>query len=277
PRARIIGIDASEALALPGVRAVFTAADLNSEVVEAWYSLAGPDAPDTPRPPLAEGEARFAGDPVALVVAERRYLPEDATGPVYVEYEPLPAVVDYARAASSDERVHPDFAANVAWEMAMPASEALEDAFSSAPRVVSETIYQQSYVAVPMETRGLIVEWSAPDGELTIWAATQAPHEVRAFCARLLGISEEQIRVVMRDTGGGFGQKVVPQREEMCLMLAARKASAAIKWIEDRRENLMAAGSARHEHGVARMAFDDDAKIVALRIDHVQDVGAYPT
>ena len=81
----------------------------------------------------------------------------------------------------------------------------------------------------------------------------------------------------MRDTGGGFGQKVVPLREDMCLMLAARKVPAALKWIEDRRENLMSAGQARHEHGTVRMAFDEDARILAMQIDHVQDVGAYPT
>ncbi|GAA2403171.1 hypothetical protein GCM10010191_08440 [Actinomadura vinacea] len=85
-----------------------------------------------------------------------------------------------------------------------------------------------------------------------------ASDEVRAFCSRLLGLPEHSVRVIMRDTGGGFGQKVVPQREEMCVMLAARKVPVAIKWIEDRRENLMAAGQARHEHGRTRMAFSGD-------------------
>ena len=143
--------------------------------------------------------------------------------------------------------------------------------------MVSETIYQQAYAAVPIETRGLVVEWSRGSGELTIWAATQAPHEMRMFCSRLLAVPEHRVRVVMRDTGGGFGQKVVPQREEMCVMLAAQKVPAALKWIEDRRENLMAAGQARHEHGAVGMAFDDDGMILATKIDHVQDVGAYPT
>jgi carbon-monoxide dehydrogenase large subunit len=126
-----------------------------------------------------------------------------------------------------------------------------------------------------METRGIIVEWSG--GELTIWTGTQAPHEVRAFCSRLLGLDEHRIRVIMRDTGGGFGQKVNPLREDMCLMLAARKLPAAVKWIEDRRENLLAAGQARHEHGEAKMAFAEDGALLAAYIDHVQDVGAYPT
>ena len=91
-----------------------------------------------------------------------------------------------------------------------------------------------------------------------MWASTQTPHELRAFCARLLGIPAQHVRVIMRDTGGGFGQKVVPMREDMCMMLAARKVPTALKWIEDRRENLMSAGQSRHVDGTVRMAFDDD-------------------
>ena len=147
--------------------------------------------------------------------------------------------------------------------------------FGQAAHVVSEEIHQQAYAAVPMETRGLVVEWSG--GELTIWAATQSPHEVRAVASRVLGLDEHRIRVIMRDTGGAFGQKVVPLREDLCLMLAAQKVPAPLKWIEDRRENLMSAGQARHEHARVSMAFADDGEILAASIDHVQDVGAYPT
>jgi carbon-monoxide dehydrogenase large subunit len=276
PRARIKSIDTSAALAMPGVRAVFVAADLNPEVKEAWYSLYGPRIPDTPRPPLAEGEARFVGDAVALVVAESRYLAEDAVELVDVDYEPLPPVVDYVTAAEGDALVHEAYPGNLAGEMGGAPPETVAEIFASAPHVVSETIYQQGYAAVPMETRGMVVEWAAASGELTIWAATQSPHELRAFCARLLGLPEHRVRVVMRDTGGGFGQKIMPQREDMCLVLAAAKLTAAVKWIEDRSENLLAGGKSRHEHGAASMAFDADGTILAARIDHVQDVGAYP-
>ncbi|TMK67463.1 MAG: xanthine dehydrogenase family protein [Actinobacteria bacterium] len=275
--ARIVSIDPSAALALDGVYAVFVAADLNPGVHEQWYTMQGPKVPDTPRPPLADGEVRFVGDPVALVVAESLYLAEDAAELVDVEYEPLPAIADYVNAQETEALVHEAYANNVAGRMPGPNAEAVEAAFAAAPHVVSETIYQQAYAAVPMETRGLVVEWSRGSGELTIWAATQAPHEMRMFCSRLLAVPEHRVRVVMRDTGGGFGQKVVPQREEMCVMLAAQKVPAALKWIEDRRENLMAAGQARHEHGAVGMAFDDDGMILATKIDHVQDVGAYPT
>lgn len=273
--ARITNIDTAAALALPGVRAIFTADDLNGDVVEAWHAVAGKDVPDTPRPPLAEAVVKFVGDPVALVIAENRYVAEDAVDLVDVDYEPMPALADFRTSPDSGVVVHDEYPDNVAGGMGgMPPDEEL---FASAPTVVSERVYQQMYVPVPIETRGLVVEWSAAAGELTLWASTQTPHELRAFCARLLGLPAQRVRVIMRDTGGGFGQKVVPMREDMCIMLAARKVPGALKWIEDRRENLMSAGQSRHVDGTVRMAFDDDGRILAADIDFIQDVGAYPT
>jgi carbon-monoxide dehydrogenase large subunit len=276
-RAAIRGIDTSAACALAGVHYVFTATDLNPHVREQWHTSVGPASPETPRPPLAEGEARFAGDPVALVIAESRYLAEDAAELVEVDYEPLAAVVDYAEAERAEALVHESHGSNVIGELAgLPAS-ALDDVLASATHVVRETIEQQAYAPVPMEGRGLVVDYSGATGELTIYAATQVPHEVRLFCSRLLGIPEQRIRVVMRDTGGGFGQKVMVQRDEMCLMLAAPKVGAPVKWVEDRRENLLAAGKSRQEQADVMMAFDADGVIQGAYIDFLQDCGAYPT
>jgi aerobic carbon-monoxide dehydrogenase large subunit len=274
-RARILRLDIADALALPGVHAVFIAADLNADVRAQWYTMAGPDAPDTPRPPLASDEVRFVGDPVALVVAENRYIAEDAVDLVNVEYEPLVSLANYADALDHPELVHDGYPRNIAAKLALAAPDALAEVFESAAHVVTGTIHQQAYAAVPMEPRGLVAEWSS--GDLTIWAATQAPHEMRAFAGRLLGVDEHRVRVVMRDTGGGFGQKVIPQREDMCIILAARKVRGPLKWIEDRRENLMAGGHARREHGTVTLAFDDNGTFLAAQLDHVQDVGAYPT
>jgi carbon-monoxide dehydrogenase large subunit len=277
PRAAIRGIDTSAALRLPGVHAVLTATDLNPGAKEQWHTSIGPEGPETPRPPLAEGEVRFVGDPVALVVADSRYVAEDAAELVDVDYEPLPAVVDYTTAEGADVLVHESHGSNLIDELGgMPAS-ALEESFAAAAHVVSETIYQQAYAPVPMEGRGLVVDYSRGTDELTIYSSTQAPHEVRLFCSRLLGMPEHHIRVVARDTGGGFGQKVMVQRDEMCLMLAAPKLGVPVKWVEDRRENLLAAGQSRHEHGVVKMAFDTDGGIQAAQIDFVSDCGAYPT
>jgi aerobic carbon-monoxide dehydrogenase large subunit len=274
-RATINGIGTDAALALPGVRAVFTAADLNPDVREAWHAVAGKDIPDTPRPPLAEGEVKFVGDPVALVVAESRYIAEDAVELIEVDYGPLPAVADFTNAVNSDVVVHEAYPDNVAGGLGGAPPD--EETFSSAAYVAEAHVYQQIYAPVPMETRGMVAEWQASSEELTVWASTQTPHELRAFAARLLGIPAQRVRVIMRDTGGGFGQKVVPMREDMCILLAARKVPFGLKWIEDRRENLMSAGQARHVDGKARMAFDDEGNILAADIDFVQDVGAYPT
>jgi aerobic carbon-monoxide dehydrogenase large subunit len=275
--ATIRGIDTAAALAVPGVHFVFTAADLNPGMKEQWHTSIGAMSPETPRPPLAEDEVRFAGDPVALVVADSRYIAEDAAELVDVDYEPLPTVVDYKTAEDADALVHESHGSNVAAQLnGLPVSK-LEDVFASSAHVVTETIYQQAYAPVPMEGRGLVVDWSNTTGELTIHSATQSPHEVRLFCSRLLGLPEHRIRVIMRDTGGGFGQKVLVQRDEMCLMLAAPKVGAPVKWVEDRRENLLAAGKSRHEHADATMAFDGDGMIQAAHIDFVSDCGAYPT
>ncbi|SEP10383.1 xanthine dehydrogenase family protein molybdopterin-binding subunit [Trujillonella endophytica] len=276
-RGRILGIDASAALALPGVRHVFTAADLNPDVREQWHTSVGPKSPETPRPPLADTDVRFVGDPVALVLADDRYLAEDAAELVEVDYEQLPAVVDYTRAAQAQELVHEAHGSNVVGQLAGRPAATLADVFAGAAHVVTDTIHQQAHTAVPMEGRGMVVDYSASTGELTIHAATQAPHEIRLFCSRLLGLPEHRIRVLMRDTGGGFGQKVMVQRDEMALMLVARRAGAPVKWVEDRRENLLAAGMSRHEHADVSMAFDPDGLILAASIDFVSDCGAYPT
>ena len=237
--------------------------------------LAGKDVPDSPRPPLAEDEVRFVGDLVALVVAEDRYIAEDAADLVDVEYDPLTAVVDYATAETNEELVFEGWAGNVCGGLGGRPAEKLAPVFDEAALVVEETIHQQAYVASPMETRGIVVEWSRGDQELTVWAASQSPHDLRMFAARLLAVPENRIRVIARDTGGAFGQKINPHREDICMLLAASKVPAALKYIEDRRENLMASSS-RREQGRVRMAFDADGTYQAATIDLVQDIGAYP-
>jgi carbon-monoxide dehydrogenase large subunit len=276
-RAAIRGIDTDAARALPGVRHVFTASDLNSSMKEQWHTSIGRDSAETPRPPLADDEVRFVGDPVALVIADDRYLAEDGAELVEVDYDPLPAVVDYTTAHLADTLVHEAHGSNVIAELALLPESELDDVFGSAAHVVRETIHQQACAPVPMEGRGLVVDHSPVTGELTIYAATQSPHEVRLFCSRLLGMPEHRIRVVMRDTGGGFGQKILVQRDEMCLMLAAPRVGVPVKWIEDRRENLLAAGKSRLEHADVKMAFATDGTIQGAYIDFVSDCGAYPT
>src|SRR5258708_9234274 len=196
----------------------------------------------------AEGEAKFVGARVALVVAESRYIAEDAVELVDGDYEPLPAVADFTQAvrlaAESDVVVHEAYPGNVAGGMGGAPPD--EEIFATSAHVVEANVYQQIYAPVPIETRGMVVEWEASSGELTVWASTQTPHELRAFAARLLGIPAQGVRVIMRDSGGGFGQKVVPMRQDMCIMLAPRQGPTPLKGIEDRRENPHSAGQARH-------------------------------
>src|SRR4051794_39119792 len=162
-RAGLGEVDASAALALRGVHAVLTAADLNPQVHEQWYTSMGKDIPDTPRPPLADGEVRFVGDPVALVVATDRYIAEDAVELVDVDYEPLPPIVEYVTARDSDALVHDGYASNVAGALGAPLSDELAAVFESAAHDIRLTIHQQAYVPVPMETRGMVAEWSGDE------------------------------------------------------------------------------------------------------------------
>ena len=190
PAPAINGIDTSAALALPGVQAVFTAEDLNPIVREAWHAVAGKDIADTPRPPLAEGEVKFVGDPVALVVADSRYVAEDAVELVDVDYEPLPAVADFTaavrQAAESDVVVHDAYPDNVAGGMGGAPPD--EETFSSAAHVVvRERLPADLRACADRDPRAWSSSGRRPPRELTIWASTQTPHELRAFGARLLG------------------------------------------------------------------------------------------
>ena len=277
-RAAIRGIDTSAAAAVPGVRCVFTAADLNPGAKEQWHTSVGPDEPGDAAPAVGRGGGALRRRP-GRTGRRRQPLPRRGrrrAGRASTTTRCRPSSTT-PRPRTPKRSCTSATAPTSSARSAGPPASALEEVFASAAHVVHETIYQQAYAAVPMEGRGLVVDYSRATGDLTIYSATQSPHEVRLFCSRLLGIPEHRIRVVMRDTGGGFGQKIMVQRDEMCLMLAAPKVGAPVKWVEDRNENLLAAGQSRHEHAAVAMAFDADGAIQAAQIDFVSDSGAYPT
>src|SRR5690606_8236504 len=143
------------------------------------------------------------------------------------------------------------------------------EAFAKAATVVSETFVHHRYLPVPMETRGLLESWDPFAGELELWIATQSSHEVRAFYARMLGISESRVRVRTPDVGGGFGQKVFSLRDEWAVVLAAKRLGRPVKWIEDRRENLVAASAARDDRMALDVGVDDEGRIVGMRAELV--------
>jgi carbon-monoxide dehydrogenase large subunit len=278
-RGRITTIDVSEARNVEGVHAVLTAAELNGHVAGPMLPSMfadGSQGVSAPVRPLADGDVRFVGDPIALVVAESRYIAEDACDLIEVEYEPLTPVVDFERAADDTENiVHPELGSNVASTMATPPDPALDEALAHAAHVVTETFYQQRQTPTPMETRGIVAHWDAFAGQLQVWMSSQNPHEVRSVCARILGIPENRVRATQQDVGGGFGQKFFMPRDEMTVVVASHLLGRPVKWIEDRRENLLASNHARTDRATVTMGVDSDGRIVGARIDHLEDAGAY--
>jgi len=276
-RGTILRLDVTEARSAPGVHAVYTAAELNPMVHETWWYMAGRDATYPPRFCLAEADVRFVGEPVAIVVAESRALAEDAAELVELDIEPLTALVDpdVAR-ADTVNLVHPEIGTNCPQVMPAPDDPELDAIFARAAHTVTARFTQHRYAAVPMETRGIIAHWDRYGEQLVIWAGTQSAHEVRGFYARLLGLPENNIRVFSPDVGGGFGLKVMTMRDEWAVVMSSVRLGVPVKWIEDRRENLIASAHGRDDLMGLEAAFDADGVLLALRADHVENVGAYP-
>ena len=274
-RGRIAHIDTSGAANGVGVRAVVTADDLNHRVDSLRGSIFAPDQAIVPTHVLAPGDVRFVGDPIAMVVADNRYLAEDALELIDIAYEPLPPVVDFETATESQYLVHPELDSNLGATLS-DIDPTLDEVFESAAVVVIETFHQHRQSNMPMETRGIVVHWQPFADQLDVWASTQSPHELTITAARVLGLGEHQVRVHMGDVGGAFGQKVFVGREEAAVLLLAKDLGRPVKWIEDRRENLIAANSARVDRLTVKMAVDVDGRILGAEIDHLNDSGAYP-
>jgi carbon-monoxide dehydrogenase large subunit len=275
-RGTIRGIDTNAVRQLPGVVAVFTAADLNEPGRPFWKTMIGPVG-QPPHRLFAENDVRFVGDIVAMVVAESRYLAEDGADLVEVDIDPLPPVVDPADAAADGAPlVHPELGTNVADQLPEMPRPDVEEVFASAAHVVTETFDQHRYLPVPMETRGLVASWDRWSDRLELVISGQGVHEVRLFFSRYFDVPEDRIRVVMGDVGGSFGQKVFPLNDEIAVVAAARTLGRPVKWIEDRSENLIAGGHARDQSMRVSFALDADGILLAARTHHVENVGAFP-
>jgi aerobic carbon-monoxide dehydrogenase large subunit len=272
----IKSIDISAAEALPGVVAVFTGDDLNAEAGDIWTTTAGPPAFGPPMHPLANGDVRYVGDPIAVVVAETRYIAEDAVELIVVDIESRQAVVSLEDALDEASlHVHPEMGPNVV-EEPMPAHPEWDATVEAAAHVVSRRYAMARVTNVPMEGRGLVAHYDKWANSLKIFASTQSPHETKAWSARLLEIPENRVTVEFGDVGGGFGQKMYPTRDEAAVLLAAKLVGRPVRWIEDRRENLIAANQARHDISELTIAVEDDGKIAAMSFDLTTGVGAYP-
>jgi len=272
PHARIASIDASAALALPGVLAVLTPADLDGAALEA---PAGPSDAILHGPtPLADGVARFVGEPVAAVVAESAALAVDGVALVDVEYDPLPAVGRIEDAIRPGAPlVHADAPDNVCFRVRQTHGD-VDGIFARAAHRVPLRLRRHRVAGVPMETRGIIVRWEE-DGGLTFWASCQAPHRLRDSLARALSIDRMTIRGIAPDVGGGFGVKTALTREELVTAIAARRLGRPVKWAATRMEDLLVTQHARDQLDEIEGAFDGEGRLLALRIRSIGAVGAY--
>jgi aerobic carbon-monoxide dehydrogenase large subunit len=278
--ARVLAVDASAARALPGVVAVLTGADLDAVTIPGQDPLFAMMAGPGPKPEytlLATDKVRFAGDPVAVVVAESRYLAEDGCELVEVDYADLPPVIS---AAFALDPASPPLFANLGDNIIGPHKRSefgdVSGTFARAGRVAEFRIDVHRHQNVPMEGRGCVASYDAGSGTLTVHAATQSVHVTRMGAAMRLGIEADKVRVVAGDIGGSFGLKIGASREELAVAAASRALGRPVKWIEDRSENLTASGQAREESFNVRAAVSDDGDLLGLDVAMVVDTGAYP-
>lgn len=270
--ARISSVDTDDARRSAGVIGVYTSVDL--EPAGRPGTVAGTEGPRFP--PLARDVVLFVGDPVVLVVAESRAQAEDGAELVAVDYDPLDPILTIDDSLDPGRPVvHPGDDSNIAASNSSPSCPGIDDAFGQAAYVFSETISQHRYLACPMETRGVVAEWQALPRKITIWLSTQGVHSARDHFAALLDLPTHEVRLIAGDVGGAFGQKITVGREEGAVALAARLTGRPIKWIEDRWENLVSAPHAREERGDVAVAVDAEGHILGMRLDHVENVGAY--
>jgi carbon-monoxide dehydrogenase large subunit len=283
--ARILEIVVSEALDHPGVHLVLTAADLGSaqrpiptfgQFPETVLEATGARVEPALMPTLAEGTVRYAGEPLALVVADDRYVAEDAAELVAVDYEPLPVVVDVEEAVAPDAPIVGEGRTdNVPLELTIRIGDA-DAAFASAPHVVGDRFYSQRYTGVPIESRGILA-CPTPEGGLTIWSSHQMPHLSRDLVCEALGLPESAVRLRPPDVGGGFGPKAGLYPEDILIPFAAHLLGRPVRWLEDKQEHLSASSHSREQLFDAELAFDDEGGILALRYASLIDAGAYHT
>jgi len=267
--ARILGVD-PRAARDAGYR-VFTGAEFAHVVLRARSAL--PSYVETGQPVLAHEKVRFAGEPVAAVVAADRYRAEDGTELVEVDYAPLP--VSVCAWVPPVEPVHLQAPDNILLQRRFDAG-SVEEGLAAADVVVHRQLVTNRHAGNPMECRAGVALWEAGDGRLTFWNGTQVPHLVRNLVAELTGLPESKVRVVAPDVGGGFGVKAVVYPEDLALCLMARALpGVALKWVEDRSEHLLAATHARDHRYLLTAGFAADGRLLALEADVTCNVGAY--
>ena len=274
--ARIVAIDASAALALEGVVAVLTGEDIATMVKPIVAEIEFPGYKRHGRNVVARGEVRFVGEAVAVVVCESAYVAQDAIELVEVDYEALPATVRLEDALTSGmPQVHDEVEGNLIFEGRF-ATEGIDAAFADAPHVISERFRSGRVGGVPLEPRGCMAVPEHGDA-LTFYSSTQVPHLLRTALAQYLGASEARLRVVVPEVGGGFGTKAQIYPEEFVTAALALRYRQPVKWIQDRREELLTDIHSRDHLYEVEIAFDDEGLVRGLRAKIFTNAGAYST
>jgi aerobic carbon-monoxide dehydrogenase large subunit len=279
--AAIRSIDVAAARARAGVVAVYTAADLGA------YWAPGPLLVPPPpiagivfnqrtQVPLAKDKVRHVGEPLAVVLAQSRYLAEDALADIVVELDPLPVVVDLEKAlADAASRVHDDVRGNVAAHVHQGRGN-YAAARARAEHIISRRFHYDHGASSPIETRGIVANWDGRANQLTVWDTTQAPVFLRNGLAAMLGLSERQVRVIAPFVGGGFGPKIMLfYPEEVVIPWAAMQLNRPVKWIEDRLEHFFATTQERGQTHDAEIALTRDGRILGIKDVFLHDTGAY--
>jgi aerobic carbon-monoxide dehydrogenase large subunit len=274
----IRSIDASVAWALPGVHAIYTLAELRPLLTADRLPLQFPSTilPRDISPfILADKEVAYVGEAIALVVADNRYIAEDALALIDVDIQELPAVSDCRDAMAGDSPdVHVHRRGNLLVEFVQSYGNA-DTAVAAAPHRLTINLKQHRGGAHPIEGRGLVASFDAANDLLTVWNSTQLAHEARYFIMTLLGLDENRIRVVTPDVGGGFGAKFILYPEEVAISAASMLLNRPVKWIEDRREHFTASIQERDQYWDVEIGFDDNGRLLGARGAMISDAGAY--
>jgi aerobic carbon-monoxide dehydrogenase large subunit len=280
PHGRLLSVDVSAARELPGVVAVYTGEDMTGlthavapGAAIGMHLMPGLHAPAVYA--LATDKVRYVGDPIALVVADDRYIAEDALELIEEDIDWLDPVVSYDDAL--DESKPPLFDElddNVAFRSEMTVGD-VDGAFAKADRVVQASIWVHRHQPVPMETRGLIASYDRASEQLTLHSSTQSPHMLRMLLPGQIDVPMEKIRVLADDVGGGFGLKNGVQRDEVAVIAASIDLGRPVKWIEDRLEHLAVGGQAREEGADIEAAVTADGVLLGVRMDAKLNLGAY--
>lgn len=279
--ARIRNIDTSAALRRAGVIAVFTADDLGDywrpgPLLVPPPPIAGISFNERTQVPLAKEKVRHVGEPVALVIAESRYLAEDALDDIVLNLDPLPSVVDLEKALVDEAAlVHDDVGSNIAAHVRQTKGD-YAHAVANAEHIIRRRFIYDHGASSPIETRGVVAKWDGRANQLTVWDTTQAPVFMRNGLAAMLGLSERQVRVIAPFVGGGFGPKIMLfYPEEVLLPWAAMRLDRPIKWIEDRLEHFFSTTHERSQIHDAEIALSRDGRILGIKDVFLHDTGAY--